>query len=76
MLPCPGGGTLLSVGHLQTISPPFLSNLQHATMKRFLLLASVFLCLSAGFSACQCSDKPEIGPVEQAAAAVAAPHTA
>ena len=34
-------------------------------MKRFILLGCLFLCLS--ISACQCSDKPDVGPVEGAA---------
>ncbi|MBO6575771.1 MAG: hypothetical protein JJ896_12275 [Rhodothermales bacterium] len=28
------------------------------------LLLSLLFVMSAGLSACQCSDKPEIGPVE------------
>ncbi len=31
-------------------------------MKRFLFVAVLFLAF--GLSSCQCSDKPEIGPVE------------
>ena len=34
-------------------------------MKRFVILGCLFLCL--GISACQCSDKPDVGPVEGAA---------
>ncbi len=33
-------------------------------MKRFVILGCLFLCLS--ISACQCSDKPDVGPVEGA----------
>lgn len=42
-------------------------------MKRFLLIASLFACL--GLSSCQCSNPPDIGPVEDndATAVVAAP---
>jgi hypothetical protein len=40
-------------------------------MKRFLLLTALFLTF--GLSSCQCSDKPPIGPVENASAPVAAP---
>ncbi len=40
-------------------------------MKRFLLLTALFLTF--GLSSCQCSDKPPIGPVENASASVAAP---
>lgn len=32
-------------------------------MKSFLLFAALFVCF--GLSSCQCSDKPEIGPVDQ-----------
>jgi hypothetical protein len=31
-------------------------------MKRILLFASLLLCF--GLSSCQCSDKPDVGPVE------------
>ncbi len=34
------------------------------TMKKILLFTALFVCF--GLSSCQCSDKPEIGPVEQA----------
>ena len=34
-------------------------------MKRFVVFACLFVCL--GFSACQCSDRPDVGPVEDAA---------
>jgi len=35
------------------------------TMKHFWILGCLLLCLSLG--SCQCSDKPDVGPVEEAA---------
>ena len=34
------------------------------TMKRLMILGCLVVCL--GFSACQCSEKPDVGPVEGA----------
>ena len=34
------------------------------TMKHFWILGCLLLCLS--FGSCQCSDKPDVGPVEGA----------
>lgn len=36
------------------------------TMKPFLILGCLLLCLC--FNSCQCSEKPEVGPVEGATA--------
>ena len=42
-------------------------------MKRILLLICVFVGLVASVSACQCSNKPDIGPVEEASIQVEGP---
>ena len=36
-------------------------------MKKYWMVGAVLLCL--GLSSCQCSNKPEIGPVEEGASA-------
>ena len=33
-------------------------------------LVVIFMLIAGTFSACQCSDKPDVGPVEEAATAV------
>jgi len=42
-------------------------NIKHRSMKKYWMVGAVLLCL--GLSSCQCSNKPEIGPVEEGASA-------
>jgi hypothetical protein len=43
-------------------------------MKRFWILGSMLLCLS--LSSCQCSNPPDVGPVEESQAVVMTPPAA
>ena len=60
MVGLPAGSRLLCVYCRVVLLEPT----EDATMKRFLILGCLFVCL--GFSACQCSNKPDVGPVEDA----------